>query len=359
MSNLLDKLKNIEDKYNDILKKLKQPDIVKDPAKIRKYSQMISQLEEIVKTANRYRKIKLEIEEAMEMLRTEKDDELKDLIREELLNLEKKKSNLELKIEELLVPEDIYAKKDIIVEIRAGAGGEEAALFAADLFKMYSRYSEKNNFTIKPLSSSASDLGGFKEIIFEVAGKGAYNRFKYESGVHRVQRIPVTESSGRIHTSTTTVAVLPEAEEVDVEIKPEDISIQTFRSSGPGGQHVNVTDSAVRITHIPTKIVVSCQDERSQFQNKQRALKILRAKLLDIKVRKQQKEMAAKRKVQIGMGERSEKIRTYNFPQNRVTDHRIGLTLHKLDQVLSGELDKFVNALSTKDREKKLKQLKI
>lgn len=359
MKSLLDKLKNIEDRYNNILKKLKRPDVTRDPVKIKKYSQEISQLEDTVKAAEKYRKIKSEIEETEKMLQTEKEKELRDLITEELLSLEKEKSNLETKIEELLLPKDEYAQKDIIVEIRAGTGGDEAALFASDLFKMYSKYSEKNNFNVKVLSSNVSDLGGFKEIVFEVSGKGAYNKFKYESGVHRVQRIPVTESSGRIHTSTTTVAVLPVAEGVDIEIKPEDISIQTFRSSGPGGQHVNVTDSAVRITHIPTKIVVSCQDERSQFQNKQRAFKILRAKLLDKIVRKQQKEVATKRKGQIGMGERSEKIRTYNFPQNRVTDHRIGLTLHKLEQVLSGEIDEFVNALSVKDREEKIKQVQM
>lgn len=359
MKNLLDRLKKIENKYNNILKKLKEPDIVKNPVKVKKYSQMLSQIEGIVKAARRYKKVREEIEEIKGMLKTEKDEELIKLIEEELLSLKKEKSELESEIEELLVPKDTLAEKDIIVEIRAGAGGEEAALFAVDLFKMYSKYGEKNNFNIKVLSSNISDLSGFKEIIFEVSGKGAYDKFKYESGVHRVQRVPVTESSGRIHTSTTTVAVLPVAEEVDVEIKPEDLSIQTFRASGPGGQYVNVTDSAVRITHVPTKIVVSCQDERSQFQNKQKALKILRARLLDMKIREQQKKISAKRKVQIGTGERSEKIRTYNFPQNRVTDHRIGLTLHKLDQVLSGEIDELINTLLAKDREEKLKHVKL
>ena len=359
MKDLLDKLKKIDNKYNNILKKLKEPDIVKDPVKVKKYSQMFSQIEGIVKAARKYKKVREEIEETKGMLKTEKDEELIKLIEEELLSLKKGKSELESEIKELLVPKDTLAEKDIIVEIRAGTGGEEAALFAADLFKMYSKYGEKNNFNIKVLSSNISDLSGFKEIIFEVSGKGAYDKFKYESGVHRVQRVPATESSGRIHTSTTTVAVLPVAEEVDVEINTEDLSIQTFRASGPGGQYVNVTDSAVRITHVPTKMVVSCQDERSQFQNKQKALKILRARLLDMKIGEQQKDIAAKRKVQIGTGERSEKIRTYNFPQNRVTDHRIGLTLHKLDQILSGEIDELINTLLAKDREEKLKHVKL
>ncbi len=359
MKDLLDKLKKIDSEYNSILKKLKDPEIVKDPVKVKKYSKMLSQIEDIVKAARRYKKVREEIEETKGMLKTEKDEELIKLIEEELLSLKKGKLKLESEIEELLAPKDTLAEKDIIIEIRAGAGGEEAALFAADLFKMYSKYGEKNNFNIKVLSSNISDLGGFKEIIFEVSGKGAYEKFKYESGVHRVQRVPVTESSGRIHTSTTTVAVLPVAGEVDVKIKPEDLYIETFRASGPGGQHVNVTDSAVRITHVPTNMVVSCQDERSQFQNKQKALKILRARLLDMKIRKQQKDIAVKRKVQIGTGERSEKIRTYNFPQNRVTDHRIGLTLHRLDQVLSGEIDEFTNTLLAKDREEKLKHVKM
>jgi peptide chain release factor 1 len=355
MKDLLDSLKKIENKYNNILKKLKEPGIIKDRVKVKKYIKMLSQIESIVKAARKYKKIRKEIEETKGMLKTEKDKELIKLIEEELLSLKKQKSELESEIEELLVPKDTFAEKDIIVEIRAGAGGEEAALFAADLFKMYSKYAEKNNFNIKVFSSNISDLSGFKEIIFEVSGKGAYEKFKYESGVHRVQRVPITESSGRIHTSTTTVAVLPVAEEVDVEIKPEDLSIETFHASGPGGQYVNVTDSAVRITHIPTNMVVSCQDERSQFKNKQKALKILRARLLDMKIKEQQKEIAAKRKVQIGTGERSEKIRTYNFPQNRVTDHRIGLTLHKLDQILSGEIDELINTLLEKEHEERLK----
>jgi peptide chain release factor 1 len=257
----------------------------------------------------------------------------------------------------LLLPTDPRDKRNVIVEIRAGAGGEEAALWAADLFRMYSRYAEKHGWRVQVLSSNPTGIGGFKEIIFQVTGRGAYSRLKYESGVHRVQRVPVTEAAGRIHTSTATVAVLPEAEEVEVELRPEDLRIDVFRSAGHGGQSVNTTDSAVRITHLPTGITVSCQDERSQLQNRARALSILRARLLDLEQRKQWEELDRTRRLQVGGGERSEKIRTYNFPQNRATDHRIGLTSYRLEEVLAGELDEFIDELATTEQAERLRAL--
>src|SRR4030042_6308491 len=282
------------------------------------------------------------------MLTEEKDLEFKKLINEELEKLERKKENLKIKLQELIFPKDPYDKKNCIVEIRAGAGGDEAALFASDLFRMYSRFAENNGWKTEVMSSSPTGSGGFKEIIFNVAGKEVYGKLKYESGVHPVQRCPVTESSGRIHTSTVTVAILPEAEEVEVNINPNDLRIDTFHSTGHGGQSVNTTDSAIRITHLPTGLVVSCQDEKSQFKNKAKALMVLRARLLDMAEREKHDELALKRKKQVGTGDRSERIRTYNFPQNRITDHRIGLNLHNLEEVLEGNLYDLVANLSEK-----------
>jgi peptide chain release factor 1 len=271
--------------------------------------------------------------------------------------LEPQLEELEAQIKLLLLPKDPNDNRNVIVEIRAGAGGEEASLFAAVLFRMYMRYAERKGWTTEMLSSSETGLGGFKEVVFRIEGEGAYSLLKYESGVHRVQRVPVTEASGRIHTSTATVAVLPEAEEVDVHIDPDDLKIDTFRASGAGGQYVNMTDSAVRITHLPTGIVVTCQDERSQLKNRVKAMQLLRAKLYEMELKKQEDELAAERKGQIGTAERSERIRTYNYPQNRVTDHRIGLTLYKLDQILDGDLDELIEALVMADQSERLKRL--
>jgi len=279
------------------------------------------------------------------------------LAHEELRALEPQLEELEVQIKFLLLPKDPNDNRNVIVEIRAGAGGEEASLFAAVLFRMYMRYAERKGWTTEMLSSSETGLGGFKEVIFRIEGEGAYSLLKYESGVHRVQRVPVTEASGRIHTSTATVAVLPEAEEVDVHIDSDDLKIDTFRASGAGGQYVNMTDSAVRITHLPTGIVVTCQDERSQLKNRVKAMQLLRAKLYEMELKKQEDELAAERKGQIGTAERSERIRTYNYPQNRVTDHRIGLTLYKLDQILDGDLDELIEALVMADQSERLKRL--
>lgn len=290
------------------------------------------------------------------MLEVEEDDELRKLIKEEIKLLEEKIERLEKELPLLLLPKDPNDEKNVIVEIRAGAGGEEAALFAADLMRMYQRYAERKGWKVEVLDIHETGLGGIKEVVLRVEGKGAYSRLKYESGVHRVQRVPVTEASGRIHTSTATVAILPEVDEIEVEIRPEDLKIETMRASGHGGQHVNRTESAVRITHIPTGIVVSCQNERSQHQNKAIALKILRAKLYELYQREQQEKIQKQRRSQVGTGERSEKIRTYNFPQNRVTDHRIGLTVYNLPEVLDGDLDEFIDALIAHFRAEALKQ---
>ncbi|HHX49934.1 MAG TPA: peptide chain release factor 1, partial [Clostridia bacterium] len=298
-----------------------------------------------------------EEEEARQLLEEEGDPEFKEMVQQELEGLDQKRVNLERDLKVLLLPEDPNDEKNVIMEIRAGTGGDEAALFAGDLFRMYSRYVESKGWQIEILSDSPTDIGGYKEIIFLVSGKGAYSRLKFESGVHRVQRIPTTESGGRIHTSAATVAVLPEAEEVDIEIDPADIRIDVFCSSGPGGQSVNTTQSAVRITHLPTGMVVSCQDEKSQHKNKDKALKILRARLLDKAMEEQQGEMAEARRTMVGSGDRSERIRTYNYPQNRVTDHRIGLTLHKLDAVMEGLLGEIIEVLITTDQAEKLKRV--
>lgn len=305
-----------------------------------------------------YKKVLEDIEATKELL-SSNDEELKEMAEEELSQLEEKKEKLLEEIKILLIPKDPNDEKNVIMEIRAGAGGEEAALFAHDLFRMYSMYAEKKGWKVEIMSSNETDIGGFKEVILNISGKGAYSRLKYESGVHRVQRVPTTEAGGRIHTSTATVAVLPEVEEVDVEINPNDIKVDVFRSGGHGGQSVNTTDSAVRVTHIPTGIVVTCQDERSQIQNRERALKILRAKLYEMALQEQQREIAETRKSQVGTGERSERIRTYNFPQGRVTDHRIGLTLYRLQEVLDGDLDEIIDALILNDQAEKLKNMNL
>ncbi|MEG6567103.1 peptide chain release factor 1 [Thermoanaerobacterium saccharolyticum] len=352
---MIDKLKSIEDRYVYLSQKLSDPESMKDMDEWKRMAKEQAGLEEIVQKYREYKKVKDDIESTRELI--EMDDELKDMAEEELKSLEEKEESLLNEIKLLLLPKDPNDEKDVIMEIRAGAGGEEAALFAYDLFRMYTMYAEKKRWKYEIMSSNATELGGFKEVIFSIAGKGAYSRLKFESGVHRVQRIPTTEAGGRIHTSTATVAVLPEVEDVDIEINPNDIKIDVFRSGGHGGQSVNTTDSAVRLTHIPTGIVISCQDERSQLQNRERAMKILRAKLYEMAREEKEKEISMTRKLQVGTGDRSERIRTYNFPQGRVTDHRIGLTLYKLQMVLDGDLDEIIDALLAEDQAERLESM--
>ena len=340
------KLEELEKKYEELNVFLADPKIIVNQIKFQEYAKLHSDISKTVLKYKEYKNINREIEENLKMLNIEQDIEFKKLIKEEMEKLKEKKTNLEKELKELVFPEDPYDKKNIIVEIRAGAGGDEAALFVGDLFRMYSRFAENNGWNAEVMSSNPTEIGGFKEIIFGITGKEVYKRLKHESGVHRVQRVPITESSGRIHTSTVTVAILPEAEEVELEINPDDLKIDRYRSTGPGGQSVNTTDSAVRVTHIPTGIVVTCQDEKSQHKNKAKALKILRARLLNKIEREKQEEIAQKRKNQVGTGDRSERIRTYNFPQNRITDHRINLTLHNLEEVLEGNLDNLIRVLS-------------
>jgi len=349
------KLQEFEKRYNKLSELLTHPEVLQNPHLLQKYSKEQKELEETVDLWKRYRKLQGEMEKLEIMLKEESDEELKQLAREEKKHIKKELSCLEDKLSLSLIPRDKFSHRNAVVEIRAGAGGEEAALFAADLYKMYVRFGEQKGWKIENIHFHPTDIGGFKEVIFVVEGKDVFSLLRHESGVHRVQRVPVTESSGRIHTSTVTVAVLPEAEEVDeVEINPEDLRIETFRSRGAGGQHVNVTDSAVRITHISTGIVVQCQDERSQHQNKAKALRVLRAELLQKKEEEQRQKISQERKAQIGRGERSERIRTYNFPQGRVTDHRVGLTLYNLEEILNGELDQLIIPLMKMMREKEV-----
>ena len=345
---MFEKLEELEKKYEELNKNLSDPNIIVDQAKFQECAKMHSDISKAVLKYKEYKGIIKEIEENSKLFSEEKDTEFKKLISEEVEKLKEKKFNLEIELKEIMFPKDPYDNKNCIAEIRAGAGGSEAALFAGDLFRMYSRFAENNAWKTEVMSSNPTGIGGFKEIIFSIIGKGVYGKLKYESGVHRVQRVPITESSGRIHTSTVTVAILPEAEEVELEISSNDLKIDRFRSTGPGGQSVNTTDSAIRITHIPTGMVVTCQDEKSQHKNKDKALKILRARLLDKSEREKHEELALKRKNQVGTGDRSERIRTYNFPQNRITDHRIGLNLHNLEEVLEGNLDNLVANLSEK-----------
>ncbi len=351
---LIERLERISERYRKIEEDLSRPETIKDIKKFKELSREHKELSEIWETYNEYKKAIQDFRETKKMIRSP-DPELRSLAEEEAQRLRQKIEDLEGQLRVLLIPKDPNDSKNVILEIRAGTGGEEAALFAGDLMRMYQKYAEEKGWKVSVLSSNRTGLGGIKEAVLLIEGDGAYSRLKYESGVHRVQRIPVTESGGRIHTSTATVAVLPEAGEEEVEINPQEIKVETFRASGAGGQYVNTTETAVRITHLPTGIVVSCQDERSQFQNKQKALKILRAKLKDHYERKKREEIARERKEQVGTGERSEKIRTYNFPQNRVTDHRINLTLYRLPDILDGKLDEIIEALRAKDIEEKLK----
>lgn len=343
---MLDKLKGAEERFMELEMLLSDPDTIKDREAYQKYIREHSSLSKIVSIYRSYKKINEQIEESISLLKNE-DPEIKELARDEIEALGLEKEELEKKLRLLLVPKDEKDEKNVILEIRAGTGGEEAALFVTDLFRMYARYAENRNWKVEVLSSHPTGVGGLKEIIALIQGKGAYSRLKYESGTHRVQRVPVTEAQGRIHTSAVTVAVLPEAEEVEIDIDPTEIKVDVYRATGPGGQSVNTTDSAVRITHLPTGLVVTCQDEKSQFKNKAKAMRVLRARLLDSITMEQNEKRSAERKTQIGSGDRSERIRTYNFPQSRITDHRIGLTLYKLEYVLEGNIDEIISELTS------------
>ena len=344
------RLDEIEAAYEELTRELSSPEAASDPARLRDLGKRHSELEEVVRTYRAYREALRQAEEARALARGERDPEMVQFLAGEERGAERRSAELRRALEVLMLPKDPNDQRGVVLEIRAGAGGQEAALFAADLFEMYRRFAERNRWKTDVLSSSPSDLGGFKDVVLEVRGEGAYSRLKHESGVHRVQRVPVTESGGRIHTSTATVAVLPEAYDVEVRIDPEDLRIDVFRSSGPGGQSVNTTDSAVRVTHRPTGIVISVQEERSQQQNREKALRYLRSRLLKMAQEEQHREEAAARKAQVGTGERPEKIRTYNFPQNRVTDHRLGQSIHDLPAVLAGGLDRFVDGLLDLER---------
>jgi peptide chain release factor 1 len=347
----------MERRYEELNRLMAQPEAVADHEQWQSLAQEQASIQEPVSKYREYKKAVKELEETQLLLGDGSDPEMAALAKQEAETLEARRDNLMQELELSLLSGDSSHKRNVIVEIRAGTGGEEAALFAADLFRMYTRYAQSNGWEAEVVDSSQSDKGGFKEIVFEVKGKNAFSRLKYERGVHRVQRVPVTEAGGRIHTSTATVTVLPEAEEVEVDINPEDLKVEFFHSGGPGGQHVNKVATAVRIIHSPTGITAICQDERSQIRNRNRAMAVLRARLLDIEQRKQQDEISRERRSQVGSGERAEKIRTYNFPQNRVTDHRIGLTQHNLPAVLEGELDQLIDALTTHEKTKQLEEV--
>ena len=346
---MFDRLAEVERHYEELERLVSDPAVLADRRRYIALAKERAQLEETVTCWRARRRVADDVEQHRELLR-EKDEELRELAKNELPALEARLAELDATLRRLLLPKDPNDERSTVLEIRAGTGGDEASLFAAELFRMYSRYAERQGWRVEVLSSSPTGLGGFKEVIGLVQGKGVFSRLKFEGGVHRVQRVPVTETQGRIHTSAVTVAVLPEAEDVEVELDDRDLRIDVFRSSGPGGQSVNTTDSAVRVTHLPTALVVTCQDEKSQHKNKAKALKILRARLLERARQEQQSEIAANRRAMVGSGDRSEKIRTYNFPQNRVTDHRVNLTLHQLDRILDGDIDAIVDALVTQQQ---------
>ncbi|HKD78640.1 MAG TPA: peptide chain release factor 1 [Candidatus Angelobacter sp.] len=353
---MFERLNQIEAKYDELTQALSSPEIINDSSKYQKTAKAHSDLSEIVEKYREYKDLQRGIEESKAMVADESDAELRAYAQEELTRLGERLTQVENDLKVLLVPKDPNDEKNVVIEIRAGTGGDEATLFAAEIFRMYSRYAEAQRWKVEVLSTSESGVGGLKEVIAIIEGKGVYSRMKYESGVHRVQRVPATEQQGRVHTSAVTVAVLPEAEDVDVKIEAKDLRIDTFCSSGPGGQSVNTTYSAVRITHLPTNTVVSCQDEKSQIKNREKGMRVLRARLYEMELEKQQQALAKERKAQVGSGDRSEKIRTYNFPQNRVTDHRIGLTLHQLTDVMDGKLQPIIDGLVTHFQAEKLKQ---
>jgi len=354
MDDFAQKIDELVARHTSLVAEMSLPEVAGDPDRRRSLAVALSELSPVVSLCGEFKEAQRELTDVREMARGEQDRELVQLAEEERLRLETLSEKLRDEIRDLLIPRDPNDPKNVIVEIRQAAGGDEAALFAADLYRMYSRFAERTGLRIQMLSSHPTGIGGFKEIVFSVEGRQPYSQLKYESGVHRVQRVPATESSGRIHTSTVTVAVLPEAEEVDISIDPSELRIDVFRSSGPGGQHVNKTESAVRITHVPTGVVATCQDEKSQHKNKSRAMKVLRARLLALEQSKKHDEISRQRRTQVGTGARNEKIRTYNFPQNRVTDHRIGFTKHQLENVLDGDLSDFIERLSGAERERAL-----
>ncbi len=351
---LLAKLENTEKRYRELERLLSTPEVISDREKFQSFSKELGDLRELFNKTQDYKKTLKEIQDTQTL---SQDQEMKELAEAELKKLEDQKEKLEKEIEILLLPKDPFDEKNIIMEIRAGTGGDEAALFAGELLRMFLRYAERQRWKTELINSNPTGLGGYKEVVFNIIGKGAYSRLKYESGTHRVQRVPKTESGGRIHTSAATVAVLPEAEEVDLKIEEKDLRIDTYRSSGAGGQHVNKTDSAVRITHLPTGTAVACQDERSQRQNRLKAMKLLRTRILEAAEEKERKKRAQNRKILVGTGDRSEKIRTYNYPQGRITDHRIGFTIYRLEGVLDGDIDEIIDALTTADRTAKLEKL--
>ncbi len=351
---MFDRLEAAENRYDEINHKLSDPQVLSDQDEYRKLMKEHSELDEIVAKFREYKKVKNDMAEAWELLNGALEKDFRELVQQEYDEARQKREEIERALKLLLIPKDPNDERSVIVEIRGGAGGEEAALFAGVLFRMYTRFAERMRWKAEILDANETEIGGFKEVVFSIEARGAYSKLKYESGVHRVQRVPSTESSGRIHTSTVTVAVLPEVEEVDVEVNPNDLQIDTYRASGAGGQHINKTDSAIRITHLPSGIVVTCQDQRSQYKNKDKAMKVLRAKLYEMAQQQQSSEVAQARKSQVGTGDRSERIRTYNFPQGRVTDHRIGLTLYKIDEIIDGDIEELIDSLVTADQSEKL-----
>ncbi|WP_236890587.1 peptide chain release factor 1 [Desulfoluna limicola] len=351
---MFNKLKGVEDRFIKLEQLLSDPAVVSDRVLYQKYIKEHGEISKLMEAYRRYKKIVADLEEARDLL-TDDDPDMKEMAQEEIGPLEEQKAALEEELKILLIPKDPLDEKSVIVELRAGTGGDESALFAGDLFKMYTRYAESLGWAVEVMDSHASDVGGFKEVVFQVSGKGAYSSFKYESGVHRVQRVPATETQGRIHTSAVTVAVLPEAEDVELKIEPNELRIDIFRSSGPGGQSVNTTDSAVRITHIPSGITATCQDEKSQHKNREKAMKVLRSRVLDKMIQETEAKRSAERKGQIGSGDRSERIRTYNFPQGRMTDHRIGLTLYRLEAIMEGSIEEIISSLRTHAQAQALK----
>nr|WP_226681868.1 peptide chain release factor 1 [Sutcliffiella horikoshii] len=354
---VFDRLQAVEMRYEKLTELLSDPEVISDTKKLREYSKEQSDIQETVEAYREYKAVKEQLDDAKAMLEDKLDADMREMVKEEISELEEQQESLADRLHILLLPKDPNDDKNVIMEIRGAAGGDEAALFAGDLYRMYSRYAEAQGWKTEVMEAASTGVGGYKEIIFMITGKGAYSKLKFENGAHRVQRVPETESGGRIHTSTATVAVLPEAEEVEIEIHDKDIRVDTFASSGPGGQSVNTTMSAVRLTHIPTNTVVSCQDEKSQIKNKEKAMKVLRARVYDKFQREVQAEYDANRKQAVGTGDRSERIRTYNFPQNRVTDHRIGLTIQKLDQILQGKLQEVIDALIMEDQALRMEQM--